>query len=96
MKNKIYIWIILAAITFVGAMYSLLNFLAALSLGYDKTTQGKTIIITWYYAFSVLMICSLAITGIFIISILLKKYLKTAANKRLERDAANISRAPQP
>jgi hypothetical protein len=96
MKNKIYIWIILSVITFVGAMVSLVNLLASANLGYDATTQGKTIINMWYYAFCGLMICAFVSTGILIISILLKKRRKATANNRLEMDAAKTRRAPQP
>jgi len=58
-KNKLIAWAALATMAFLGSMFSLMNFIAAVNLGYDITPQGKQIISNWGYAIIGLMVSSI-------------------------------------
>jgi hypothetical protein len=66
LKNKWVVWAVLAVVTFFGAILSLLNFIAAINLGYDITPQEKQTISYWGYAMIGLMVSSI---GFFVIVI---------------------------
>jgi len=65
-KNKWVVWAALAVVTFFGAILALLNFIAAINLGYDITPQGKQIISNWGYAMIGLMVSAI---GFFVLTI---------------------------
>jgi hypothetical protein len=53
------IWTVVAIVLFLGALFSLMSFWAAVDLGYDRYPGGKSIIASWSYAMIGLAISSI-------------------------------------